>query len=770
MRDCRSSGAAVILIAGVLAAGAAHARGAAEHQLGPTGLIGTISKTTVKVTKVEKGSPADGKVKVGDEIIGAGESNFKKNVRHEMADAIDEAEKEEAGGRLTLTLKGGKKVTLKLEVLGSYSDTAPYDCPKSEKIIARAAEYLVKSGRADRGCLHPGLLGLMATGEQKYIDVVAKIIQDAKWAKPNPDDFNALLAGDKDMGYVGWYWGYILITLSEYHLLTGDESVLPAIKTYAVSLARGQDAGGLWGHRMATVKRNGRLPGYAQMNQNSLTCFMGMLLARKCGIDDPKLIEGIERTHAFYATFIGKGAFNYGVHGPNTRTYNNNGTSGSGALCMSFKGNRKGAAFFSKLASTSYGGLETGHASIFFNPLWTPLGANVTGPEVTKRYFKKSRWLQTMYRSWEGNFTFNGKQYKEGDQSGVALLAYCLPRRAIYITGKNADKSLWLNAKAATEAVEMSQIDYKSKSNDELMALAKHPIPQVSRAAGGTLCGRRDALTPTWIKFLKEGTSEEKQLAIGQYGWWIPIDKRLPRVDDIGAILRDTNEKLEVRVAAAGSLAHMGKPAHKYYMDMVRLAAEDRPWDRFGDIDWSLGGSINTLCKEPFKEGLVTDKALLYKVALKLANFKRQHVRADGLRMIAEIPLEDFHLVADTVMHIIKDRDPTYHSYHSPGGPVGAAITILANLGIKEGMQYTLDVLDTDSGKWGFKVRMVCSVLGKYGANAKPFLDKLRADARLKNVEKGKFRGGWNAMVKAIEGGKTRRKLISFEEAKRAGR
>ena len=86
-------------------------------------------------------------------------------------------------------------------------------------------------------------------------------------------------------------------------------------------------------------------------------------------------------------------------------------------------------------------------------------------------------------------------------------------------------------------------------------------------------------------------------------------------------------------------------------------------------------------------------------------------------------------------------------------------------MNIKEGLQYTLDVLDMDSGKWGFKVRMVTSTLGKYGGNAKPFLKKLKADSRLKTIEKGRFGGGWRAMVKAIEKDKDPRKLMSLQEA-----
>lgn len=120
------------------------------------------------------------------------------------------------------------------------------------------------------------LMLLMATGEQKYIDVVAKDIREADWAKPDADKIEQLLKGDIDMGDVGWYWGYHLITLSEYYLLTKDASDLK---------------------------------------------------------------KAIKKTHAFYASFVGRGALPYGVHGPKTHHYNNNGTSGSAALCMSLVGN-----------------------------------------------------------------------------------------------------------------------------------------------------------------------------------------------------------------------------------------------------------------------------------------------------------------------------------------------------------------------------------------------------------------------------------------------
>jgi len=65
---------------------------------------------------------------------------------------------------------------------------------------------------------------------------------------------------------------------------------------------------------------------------------------------------------------------------------------------------------------------------------------------------------------------------------------------------------------------------------------------------------------------------------------------------------------------------------------------------------------------------------------------------------------------------------------------------------------------------------MMMNVLPRYGANAKPALEKLKADPRLKDIERGRFGGMWKAMVKAIESAGETRKMISVEEAKQAGR
>lgn len=118
----------------------------------------------------------------------------------------------------------------------------------------------------------------------------------------------------------------------------------------------------------------------------------------------------------------------------------------------------------------------------------------------------------------------------------MALLAYCLPRKALLITGKNADESIWVKGKEATEVVERSKTDYKSKSVDELIALFGHPIPQVTRAAVWALHEKEGGFIPKLTKLMKEGTKIEKESAIGYFGWKCPTNQALAQMELIGRI------------------------------------------------------------------------------------------------------------------------------------------------------------------------------------------------------------------------------------------
>jgi len=738
-----------------------------ERHLGPTGLYGVTSPNDIKIVKVVEGSPADGKIKAGDVIVAAGGIKFDQQTRKQFAAAVDAAESKEGNGVLSLTLKDGKAVELNLEVLGDWSDTSPFNCPKTDAMIARAADAMIAKGKYGRFEL--GLLGLLATGEQKYIDVVKKRIHAADWASPD------LKLSIEKYGRHAWGWGYQGIMLCEYYLLTGDEYVLSAIEQYTIGLAKGRDAAGLWGHGIASLDRNGgqphgRLPGYAVMNATSLPCFMAVVMGKQVGVEHPEVDATIKQTHGFYTDFIHKGTLPYGVHDPKAKDYNNNGMSGIAAVAFALHGNKEGAAFFSKMSVAANSNIETGHTGHYFNQFWTGLGAQVAGPQASQAFFRETRWLHTMNRTWQGDFTYDCcgypnpiYGYRNLSDTGSHLLNLCLGRQKLLITGRNADKSLWLKPIEVKEMIDLPRMDIKSKSDEELLAYFGHEMPRVRVEAVWTLRAREHKLGDKVLAMAKSGTQLQRNSAIGYYGYGCPDEIAKPVIGDLVAILRDANEDVALRAAAAGALVWRKQDAFAYFDDMLKLLLMDKPNDPRGIIDMHLGGRLTALSTDPYKDGLVKDKDLFYKAVHKLLDHKRANARSAGTTLIAQVPLEDFHYIADRVAYIIDDSDRTYHSYHNLGAKTGS-IAIYANLKIQGGIEAAFAELERPVGKAGFKIRMLLQVIPKYGPAAKKFLPKIKATIA------GKFQKQWDAMVKQIEAyPDTDEKMITVEEAKRMG-
>lgn len=754
--------------------------------IGPTGLVGIYQPgwpkrpTEIQVTSIEKDSPAEASgIKPGDLIIGFENEAFKRHPLWDMADAIEAAEA--SGGKLTLLLKSGKKAHIQLAPLGAYSPTAPYNCPKTDKIVTQAAEGLLKTKNWAGTPTRTGLLGLLATGEKKYIDLVGKAIHESDILKIDPQRVDAYLSGSgaHEFGYNGWLWGYNMIVLGEYYLLTKDEKVLPALRTYANGSARSQDGGvGYWGHRSARGSTQ-RAPGYGTMSQPTLSNFLGLLIAQKCGIKDPVVDQAVERTYATVSDIVGRGGFSYGSGGVYSQMFNNNGTSGSAAICMSLKGNKNGTAYFSQCAATSYDNMSSGHGSNFFNPLWTPPGASLSGPEVTHQFFLKGQWYFAMERHWKNGFPGTGRG---GLIAGQALLTYCLPRKALLITGREADPSIYVRGDEATKVIMRSKLVDSSKSLDELLPLLGHSFVQVRMMVLKELRVRTDAAQkkkndPEKLKEIVtrvmakiKDPNELTRCSVLAYLGSCPEDVADDYVDQVGSILRNQKEPFKVRVAAAQAFSNrnLNNFVGPYFNDILRLVVEPRTEpDPFGRVDSDLANvfmHIRNINKINALEMEGIDKKLLYQAVNKFMAHPRQNARERGGSLAVGIPLEDFHFIGDQLRYVLEAKDPRYHTYSRPVNPV--ALQIVSQLQIKEGLDYIMNSL-APGGKASFKWNGMKSALPLYGGNAEPYIEKIEKIREFKD----KFtKGDWKNILKKIREDENPRKMISLEEAMKAGK
>lgn len=757
---------------------------------GPTGFFAKRYTDHLVIDLVEAGSPSDGKLRKGDEIVAVNGQPITPDAYQLFTAAVDKAESEPGGGILELTVRkmlpdeNGPEttdsetetppptpteeapsprtrpvhsppqvVTLELEVLGTYSATAPVNCDKTDAIITKVADKLVQDGNYGR--LDIGLLGLLATGEKEYIDHVGKVLHGSDFARP---DVKLSMSN----GYVSWPYSYHTITLCEYYLLTRDDYVLPAIEAHALIIARGQDAAGLWNHRMADPAANfgklhGRLYGYGAINQTSIALWIGMILAEKCGVEHPEIRAAIEKTHSLYGNWIDKGALPYGNHGPMEHMFTNNGTSGSIAVAYALLGDTKGARFYSRMSAAAADEILTGHTGPWFNILWSGLGANVAGPEVAAAYNRTVHWLRTVTRSWDGRF-FDmaawGASPKPGRlcSSGAYLLNYCVGRRAIHITGKGMDESLWITGQAAADAVDAGKIDEADQKTASLLDLLGSPLPPVRVHAAQLLAIRDVNVEDEVMELLATGSWDQRIGAIHA----IANLKLASAIDELMAIVMDEKDDLWVRQLAAGTAADLGADA-EYGEQLLKLIAADKPYDTHGDFDRALGFAVTKMLEpDPYAHNV--DRDVLYTAAAKLLGHKHMWGRGSGMGLVRNIPLEDLHRVVDKMVYVIEDKDRTYTSYHGDGHRQ-TGLEILYGLGIRESIDLTVSTIKEPTGRGGPRMRGRKRLLNTFGAEAEYAIPRIR-EVLGKDADE---------IIKKIETSSDPREMISLEEARQLG-
>ncbi len=775
------------------------------YHLGPTGARGWIHKISsyatpddfegyftnkdarqILVTAVEQGSPADGMLAAGDVILGAGKDPFDMDARKAIADAIDEAETEEHKGVLRLLRwrpdtpdkedatgrsKGKSEwVELQLKVMGAYSDTAPYECPKSKAIIDQTAALIFNEKRTDR--LHIAALGLLATGEERYIAAVRKYIHEKGLANPKMK-----LSVETAQGSSAWNWSYSAILLGEYYLLTGDKDVLPALETYAVTLAMGQSIAGNWGHKMADYayndgKAHGRLTGYGALNVVGLPCFMAMNFAEKCGIRHPELTRAIARSSDFFGYYAGKGTIPYGHHHPLEYMVTNNGMSGSSAITFALQGDTERAGFFSRLSAAAHTKTEVGHTGTFFGTFWTPLGANLAGPDTCAAFFKEHRWIHTLARTWKGGFVYQAPGGRFGGSSesyyglssdGAHLIFYATPRRKLVITGRDPNQSIWLMGEEAGEAVAAGVLDYGSRSEAQLLALLEHPVPMVRRKAADALGTRMGDFVGPLRTMLASGSRDARVGAA--HGLAALKERAAPAIDDLVAVIGNPKENLWVRNRALFALPSIGKPALGAVEGLLKISLVDKPEDPRGDLDKEIALTVSRLVEDPYQADL--DRDLFYPAITKFLDHPHHDTRTAAMKLLHDIPLEDFHLMADEIIHVIRNNDQSYETYHHDAARA-AGLAILVRLRIRDGINLCLETIELTT--WGQKWRVSgkngrLATLASYGADAQsvlPQLKEMRANRKLgENVDE---------FLNAIEQSTETRKLISLDDAIETGR
>jgi hypothetical protein len=707
-----------------------------DFNLGPTGARGwiqshdlaTSAARQILVTAVEQGSPADGLLKVNDVILGIEGTPFETDARKALAAAIRHAETEQAKGRLELMCwrpfdgaqgADGKAeaITITLPVLGSYGPSAPFDCEKSERILHAAAAYIVTNGIGNgiSGCVNA--LGLLATGEEQYVPAVKAFAMQLKI---------------EGVGMPAWNLGYANILLTEYYLATGDADVLPKIRAFSQTIAEGQSKMGTLGHGFASPE-TGVLAGYGAVNQCSLSAMVSLALARKCGVTSDAIERAVDRAAIFFRYYINKGAIPYGDHSPYLDTHDNNGVCSSAAVFFDLVDEEEGAQFFARMATASYGIRESGHTGHFWSHLWAVPGVNRAGREASTAFLKELWWYFDLERRWDGGFGYQAAPGSKGDSTwgwdctGARLLAYALPRRALYLTGRGMADENRLRGEALQATIEAGRgVDwgnrktiYDGQPRDELLERLGSWSPIVRIRAAMSLGKQPENATDALLELYRSGGVDQKLGAL------TALQHQGQRAAAAVPLLTEllTHDDSAMRIAAIHALQGIGTAARPAVPEMLRVARMTFPDDPRNLTRRNLG---SVLFSNALLDIETVDREALFAAVKDLIRVDDGRARGHVAWLYKQLPFEDLKPILPDILWAVENPSPSGIMFAA--GIRDAGLKLLSDNRAEEAIPL-LAQYARDQQQWGSQSRIVqiMSMLEVYGAHAQRVLPELKA-------------------------------------------
>ncbi len=715
--------------------------------LGATGARGwmysdklvTSDARQIAIVSVAADSPASEILQVGDVILGVGGKPFSYDPRTEFGKALTAAESKAGAGNLKLTrwrAGASEEVTIKLPVLGDYSATAPFACEKSKRILELGCEALAKRIDApgyDRGMspISRSLngLALLASGNRKYLPIIKR---EADWA-----------ASFTDNGMQTWYYGYVLSFLAEYKILTGDSSFDSGIKRIAMEAANGQSNVGSWGHKFA--RPDGLLSGYGMMNAPGVSLTTSLALARISGLKDPQLDLAIERSAKFLRFYAGKGSIPYGDHEPWIQNHDDNGKNGMAAVLFNLLKEPEKSEYFSRMSLACHGAeRDTGHTGNFWNMTWAMPGIVQSGPHATGAWMKEfGSWYYDLARGHDFTFPHQGPPQitKDStgnwDATGAYLLAYAMPLKKIYLTGKNASPIPQLSADQAEQIISDGRgwtnkdrnSAYDSLGGDELFERLSSWSPIVRERAAMALARKKDTPIEQIVKMLDSDHTYTRLgacVALKALG-----GKSAPAVPSLVKLLDDPD--YWIRVKAAEALGAMGQPGMIALPKLLEIIAKGPNEEDPRGMEQRY--MTDVVFQKMIRNSLDgVDREQLYKAIR--AGLKNEDGRARGVisSVYTKLSFEEIQPLLPAIYDAVAKPSPSGEMFADQVRLAG--LEILAKHRIEEGVQAALDYV-IHQNPWASEKRIleILKILETYGTHAKSTIPELAKHAD--NISQG---------------------------------
>ena len=764
------------------------------YNLGPTGLRGwiylsggagnthgadgTMTGESRQILVTVASTPGSAVLAVDDVILGAMAAssgtvpNFSSDARKAFGAAISEAENSGAGTLRVKRWRAGviTDENIAMTIMGDYTATAPYSCPKSTLILANARNKLVGQLLANTSFLTSdwsgaisalALLAGVQSGDPDFAAVQTRLQTYAR---------SLASAGPVDGGLPIWDWAYEGLFLAEYYLATGDANVLPGINSYTLKLVQSQSINGTFGHGPSVLRPDGsgrRMnTGYGPVNAVGIVANTAIVLGKKALLAggqaiDPEIDGAIQRGSDFFAFYVNKGPIPYGEHEPFISGHSSNGKDPMCAVLFGVQSGRTAETeYYSRMTTASYRGREYGHTGQGFSYLWSAMGANMGGALAVAEHLNPVRWHLDLSRRTDGSFAYDGgEQYGGGTTSGGTylgasgyygmnatacyILTYALPLQRLYITGKNANPANTLDPAKVAHAVAAAnfKVDSPGFTNAQLITALSDFDPVVRHYAAIELTKITRTVQPaelTTLRNLVTGPDANGRMGACQALGLLKDATALPTI--VQRLDKTTETDLWVRAKAASAIrsytaatasthrdtmltrftANATDPDVIVWSDPIQMSNNFLSLALFGDAIYG-GGNIRDYT-------VSASKSLLYPAVQAGLKQPDSYSRSGASRFCFDkLPVADVQALIPDFFKVIEIECLADRMWSADSRANG--IKTLSKYKVSEGIPYALAMLNIPEGfGWGSGTTIIAGLnaLAAYGDAARWTLPTLR--------------------------------------------
>jgi Family of unknown function (DUF6288) len=405
------------------------------------------------------------------------------------------------------------------------------------------------------------------------------------------------------------------------------------------------------------------------------------------------------------------------------------------AVLFNLLGESKGAEFFSRMSVASHGPeRDTGHTGNFFNILWAMPGVAQSGANATGAWMTEfGSWYFDLARRWDNSYLHQGPPEPEEDSyagwdcTGGYLLAYAMPLKKIFLTGKQAGALPQLDTAAAQSLIvdgrgwnnKDRNSFYDALSDEQLLERLRNWSPVVRERAAMAWGRRKHAPVTPLIEMLDSPILEARYGAC--QGLIFLRGRGAPAVDALQTTL--AHHDLWLRIKAAEALAAIGEPAMKAVPQLLeRLAQEPSAEDPRGmEQRYLCFAVIGNMLKRSLAG---VDQNLLRKAVVAGLRNQDGHARGQISGIYQQLSYEQIKPLLPAILEAIIQPAPSGEMFADEIRVEG--LRLLAQHHIEEGIN-ALVIYTRDQNPWESQIRTpeLMKILLTYGSHAKVAIPEL---------------------------------------------